>query len=351
MSLRKLRVLNFRSYADATFEFSPAVNMVHGFNGTGKTNLLEAIYVSMHGASFRVADKDLVRWDEEWFRVDAGLSDQKRSVRYQRNPSPSKQIIVNGGAKKRFTRASRLPVVLFEPDMLKALSGSPARRRRLLDDLMSQWFNDGAATLRRYERVLLQRNKILKEAYTLSDRQLDDQLFAWDVSFAELASVIEQYRRQVTTVLQASLGDIYSRIADKTHQVDINYQAGTSASSKQQILEILRVMRRRDKIAGYTSVGPHRSDFSLLLDGQPSGLTASRGEQRSLVLSIKYIEADELTRLGGMKPLLLLDDITGELDPRRVKSLLGLAQDYQTIATAAHHSPLLRQAASKHIEL
>lgn len=323
--------------------------MVLGQNGTGKTNLLEAVYVAMHGRSFRVADKDLLNYDSDWFRIDASFAEQTRSVRYQSTPSANKRVAVNDGAKKRFTQAEGLPVVLFEPDMLRALSGSPARRRKLLDELIVQWFEDGATTLRRYERVLLQRNKILKDAWDLPPEALDDKLFAWDVSFAELANKIETYRALTVAKIQDSISKSYSRIAKKPHHIEITYDGDNK--DKQSILRALQQARRQEAARGYTLGGPHRSDFSIRLDGQPINSTASRGEQRSLVLAIKEVEAAELTRLYETPPILLLDDITGELDPMRVKSLLELVAPYQTIATAAHHSPLLRQVAAQTIEL
>lgn len=350
MHLRTLHLKRFRSYEDSAFEFSDGVNMVVGPNGTGKTNLLEAIYVAMRGVSFRVADKDLPKYESDWFRIDAEFDAQTRSIRYQQPDSPSKQVVINDGARKRFTRTLRLPVVLFEPDMLRSLSGSPARRRRLLDELVSQWFDDGATTLRRYERVLLQRNNILKDAYQLPQDKLEDQLFAWDMSFAELADKIEAYRREVMTRLNRSLADIYNQIAKKSHTVEARYH-GASHPDKQHILHALRQHRRLDVARGYTTIGPHRSDFSLHLDGQPADITASRGEQRSLVLAIKQIEATELAIFHETAPILLLDDITGELDPQRVKSLLELVKPYQTIASAAHHTALLDRAAHRHIDL
>ncbi|MGH7928828.1 MAG: AAA family ATPase, partial [Candidatus Binatia bacterium] len=148
--------------------FDDGVNVIVGQNGVGKTNLLEAMYVLMHGLSFRVADKELARHDSPWFRLDGTFDDQRRTIRYQTAVSPAKQVSINDGASRRFTRQLRLPVVLFEPDMLRVLSGSPARRRQLLDALIAQWFDDGASLLRRYERVLLQRNNILKNAYGMS---------------------------------------------------------------------------------------------------------------------------------------------------------------------------------------
>lgn len=350
MKINYITLKNFRSYYDASFEFEAGVNMVVGRNGTGKTNLLEAVYVAMRGVSFRVPDKDLLRGGADWFRVDAGFDGQHRSLRYQKLPTANKRVVIGDGAKQRFTRAQRLPVVLFEPEMLRSLSGSPARRRRLLDELVSQWFPEGAALLKRYERVLLQRNKILKNAWDTPSDKLEDQLFAWDVSFAELAAAIEHCRARAAETLNLALSDSYSAIAQKSYTVEVAYD-GTGTAEQQHILAQLRRCRRLDAARGYTTTGPHRGDIRLRLGGQPISTMASRGEQRSLVLAIKQVEAAELAGIHNTAPVLLLDDITGELDPLRVKSLLKRVAPYQTIATAAHHSPLLRRAASRHIEL
>lgn len=350
MVLRSLCLRNFRSYGEEDFEFRDHVNVIVGPNGTGKTNLLEAIYVAMHGVSFRVADKQLPQHEQDWFRIDAEFDDQKRTIRYQQTNSPAKQVVVNDGAKRRFTRALRLPVVLFEPDMLRVLSGSPARRRQMLDGLIMQWFDDGATLLRKYDRVLLQRNNILRDAYEMDAERLDDQLFAWDVSFAELASQIETYRQQIITILSENISDIYSQIAQKSQSLEIEYHS-PAQTDKNQILAQLRSHRRLDATRGYTTIGPHRSDFIVLLNGQPSDSTASRGEQRSIVLSIKYIEVMELEKRYATAPILLLDDITGELDTGRVKSLLGMIKDHQVIATAAHSDALLSHVAEQQITL
>lgn len=331
MIIRSLRLQQFRSYADASFAFTPGVNVIVGKNGTGKTNLLEAVYVLATGSSFRVADKELVSYSQDWFRLDATFDSQQRSVLY-RAGTPGKQLIVNDGAKKRFTRVSRLPVVLFEPEMLRVLSGSPARRRELLDGLISQWFIEGASLLRRYERVLAQRNAVLKNAYELSSHLLEDQLFAWDVSFAELADRVEQHRQMVIERLAASLGQTYSAISGKEQAVQVKYH-GSAQHGQTAFLQALRSHRRLDVARGYTTIGPHRSDFQILLNRQPAETTASRGEQRSLVLAIKQVEVMELERLHDDRPMLLLDDVMSELDTSRQGALQKMLNQGQSILT------------------
>lgn len=332
MTIKSIHLKKFRSYADSSFEFSDGVNVIAGPNGTGKTNLLEAVYVAMRGGSFRVADKELAMYGSSWFRIDAHFDEQQRTIRYQADKAPAKQISINDGASKRFMRPMNLPVVLFEPDMLRVLSGSPARRRRLLDEFIIQWYSDGGSLLRRYERVLLQRNNILRDAYALNHAQLEDRLFAWDVSFAELADSIEQRRRKIIAIINVSLSEVYGAIAKKPHTAELYYD-GMQQHDKQNIIKSLHYHRRADVARGHSTIGPHRSDFTALLNGKPTGITASRGEQRSLVLAMKYIEAVELKRIYGTSPILLLDDVMSELDSQRRQSLIKDFDSMQTIVT------------------
>jgi len=338
MIIQSIILKKFRSYSDARFDFAAGVNVIAGANGIGKTNLLEAVYLSMRGTSFRVPDKELPMYGSSWFRLDAVFDEQRRTIRYQSDKAPAKQISINDGANKRFMRPMSLPVVLFEPDMLRVLSGSPARRRRLLDEFITQWYDDGATVLRRYERVLLQRNNILRDAYMLSHAQLEDRLFAWDVSFAELADHVERYRRQTVATINQSLTDTYGKIAKKPHLAELQY-SGMEQEDKQAVLKSLHYHRRADIARGHTTIGPHRSDFAVFLNGKSSDITASRGEQRSLVLAMKHIEADELERMHGTSPILLFDDVMSELDSDRQRALIkGIGMSQTIITTTAADS-------------
>ncbi len=332
MAIVSLRVQNFRSYSDSFFEFSEGVNVIVGLNGIGKTNLLEAVHMLSTGTSFRVADKDVVQTDAKWFRLDGVYDDQERTMRYESSIRPPKTLSINGGAKKRFKREDALPVVLFEPDMLRVLSGSPARRRLFLNTLIGQWFFDGGALLRRYDRVLLQRNNLLKQAYDLSQAQLDDQLFVWDVSLAEAAAHIERYRHQVVAILNQSMSEEYSRIARAPHDIRVDYET-SQQTEKSDFIAALRSLRGLDIRRGYTTIGPHRSDFNIKINNQPALSTASRGEQRSLMLAMKHIEVTQLAELSGRSPLLLLDDVMSELDSTRQEALASLLRGYQMILT------------------
>lgn len=333
MGLRRLTLTQFRSHTDAAFAFTNEVNVIVGPNGAGKTNILEAIYVITQGHSFRVSDKLLIQHGQNWFRLEAEFDDHARTLSYSTEHGSSKKFSVSGNVKKRMSREARVPIVLFEPDTLRMLTGSPARRRAYLDTLCAQWFHDGASLLRRYERVLAQRNNLLKRAFSLSAAQLDDQLFPWDVSLAEMASVIEERRRFIVERLNASFSHEYNRIAQKNSELEIHYKA-SHAQSQSAYVRALHEHRQLDISRAHTTIGPHRSDFSVLLNGQPAEHTASRGEQRSIVLALKNIELHELARITGQRSILLLDDVMSELDETRQAQLLHEAIQAQVIITS-----------------
>jgi DNA replication and repair protein RecF len=179
---------------------------------------------------------------------------------------------------------------------------------------------------------LLQRNNLLKSR--LSPSALDDSLFVWDIKFAELASAVTERRIGLINTISASLGRIYSSIADKKSSVAVQYSSSVPAGDYQaNALRLLRHKRHEDERRGYTTVGPHRDDFSFMLNDAPVEVSASRGEMRTLLLSLKVVELTLVAAESGHKPILLLDDVFSELDPTRRKALAELAKSYQTVIT------------------
>lgn len=330
---RSLILQHFRSYAEYSVEFGPGVNIVVGPNGSGKTNLLEALYVLSTGSSFRVADRDLVQHGEEWFRLEGVWGQQQRILTYRRRAEViEKQFVLDGAKKARLTHRYRVPVVLFDPDHLRLLSASPSGRRDYLDGLLAKLYPDFTWVRHQYERTLAQRNNVLKRR--LSPHVLEDQLFAWDIKLAELAHQLVGRRLRLIESFADRLSEVYSKIAHKPSQVDITYQ-GTCPSSEYQaaMLRLLQATVWRDTERGFTSIGPHRDDFAIILNGASAPTTASRGEMRSLLLALKIIELELLTAQDNTAPLLLLDDVFSELDSSRRRALAELAKTYQTLIT------------------
>lgn len=334
MPYKHLSLQSFRSYQSHEATLNPGVTIIVGPNGSGKTNLLEALYVISVGTSFRGADRDMVRHDDEWFRIEAKYNDDTRILTYSLVDGQSpKHFSLDGIKRSRLSYQQKIPVVLFEPDHLRLLSGSPSARRDYLDSVLSRLQPDFSRARSQFERALLQRNNILKRAERRS-AALDDQLFVWNIKLAELAENIAERRLGLIEYMNKHIDELYSHIADKPSTVHLEYESELGIDRyKETLLRELDDRLDTDIIRGFTSVGPHRDDFSLHLNGARSSTSASRGEMRSLLLSLKIIELELLRDQHAYPPLLLLDDVFSELDAVRRRTLATLASSYQTIIT------------------
>jgi len=341
MGFASLALHNFRSYSRFAVALGSGVNIIVGPNGSGKTNLLEAVYVLSTGGTFRGAERDLVSHGSDWFRLEGLWDDQQRILTYalRSGQTADKQFNIDGSKKARLAHSLRIPVVLFEPDHLRLLTDSPAIRRNYLDSILVSLQLDYSRLKHQFERVLLQRNNLLKSR--LSPKKLDDSLFVWDIKFAELANLVVQRRRALIGDISESLSGIYSEIAHKESTVSASYVTSVNGENYQaQILHLLQKRRSDDLVRGFTTIGPQRDDFNLTLNGLRAEVSASRGEIRTLLLALKMIELRLEGRNTDHSPLLLLDDVFSELDTTRQAALAEAASKYQTIITTTEVSRL-----------
>ncbi len=332
MILKTLRVQNFRTHSDFILEIGEKSTLISGANGSGKTSLLEAIYFALRGTSFRSSDKEILRNDgSSWFRID--LKDSKDSLRTiifnDAVQKSKKQFLVDGNKKARLSANLRIPVVLFEPDDLQLLSGSPTRRRNFLDYFLSQIFPSFQLALTRYNKALKQRNNLLKR-----DNVSKDELFPWNLMLAEYGAEIISKRQDFLELLNSKIEEVYFEISGVKDEIKIDYLG--EKVSKNEILAILSGNIERDKILGYTNFGPHKHDIQFIFNKKPAQNVASRGENRSLVLALKFIETDILADLTSKRPIVLLDDVFSELDDDRQKLLTKHFSKYQTIITSTN---------------
>ncbi len=332
MILKTLRVQNFRTHSDFILEIGEKSTLISGANGSGKTSLLEAIYFALQGTSFRSSDKEILRNDgSSWFRID--LKDSKDSLRTiifnNAVQKSKKQFLVDGNKKARLSANLRIPVVLFEPDDLQLLSGSPTRRRNFLDYFLSQIFPSFQLALARYNKALKQRNNLLKR-----DNVSKDELFPWNLMLAEYGAEIISKRQDFLELLNSKIEEVYFEISGVKDEIKIDYLG--EKVSKNEILAILSKNIERDKILGYTNFGPHKHDIQFIFNKKPAQNVASRGENRSLVLALKFIETDVLADLTSRRPIVLLDDVFSELDDDRQKLLTKHFSKYQTIITSTN---------------
>jgi DNA replication and repair protein RecF len=331
-SIRKLQVNNIRSHAAYVVSFSPEVTILTGANGSGKTSLLEAIYISLQGSSFRGSDADILQKEQPWWRIDIDFEDEsRRTVKYDPQKTVSrKQFIIDEKTTARIPAKYKYPVVLFEPEDLRLLHGSPSRRRQFIDRFIGQLNPLYGPTLRKYERALKQRNNLLKHAY-----MADDQLFAWNVALAEHGTYIIEQRIAFIEQINRDLASLYQEISGTHDDVSIHYSHTFVGDVKQKLLHELHASLQKDRYLGNTSVGPHRHDVLFSINTSPALSTASRGEARTIVLALKFLEVAIIEQLTGKVPIILLDDVFSELDASRQKLLTSQLKGHQIIITSA----------------
>lgn len=330
MIIKSLAVENVRSHRKLAKSLSKTVTIITGPNGSGKTTLIEAILVALRGRSFKASDEELLRRGADWWRIDMMCDDEERTVKYQPSAPKKKQFVIDDKPSLRIPTAARYPVVLFEPDDLRLLSGSPSRRRQFVDRLASQLMPDYSKVLHRYERALLQRNKLLKG-------QADqDSLFAWNISLAKYGAQIIDVRVRLIERLNEKLNTTYATIAQTKDTVSLHYSHTVIDHTEQKILAELESKAERDRLLGYTSVGPHRHDIMFDFNGSPASGAASRGETRTIILALKFLEVDLIEEVVEKPPVVLLDDVLSELDDVRQAHLATKFQNHQIIMTSTN---------------
>ncbi|MEI6481541.1 MAG: DNA replication and repair protein RecF [Candidatus Saccharibacteria bacterium] len=325
-----LRLQSFRSYDNSAFEFSPGVNIIVGPNASGKTNLLEAVLVISRGSSYRGHDTDLISYDKPWTRIESDTAEGKRIVTLEQTATKiEKKYTINGVVYRRLSLPKTVPVVVFEPDHLRLLSGGPERRRDYLDTLLEQTTPGFGVLRREYKRTLAQRNKLLKNPY-----RSQDEMFVWDIRLSELAGKIVGHRVAMIATMQEQIQELYQELSRTQKTVTLEYVSSCSvAHYSSDMLRKLEQGLEDDVLRGFTTNGPHRDDLAVILDDHPASTSASRGESRTLLLALKILELQLLESARNKKPILLLDDVFSELDGARRKALTSHLKNYQTFIT------------------
>lgn len=332
MIIKSLSIKNIRSHEEKLVKFSPNTTIITGANGSGKTTILESIYIALQGKSFKDSDNEVLSFNKPWWRIDLKTDNSDRVIKFDPSRSSGrKQFVIEDKTQYRLLPKNKYPVVLFEPEDLRLLNGSPSRRRQFIDRFISQLNPLYSTNLSKYERALKQRNNLLKRH--IFDQ---DQLFAWDIAIAEYGSYIIEQRIAFIEQINSQLSDTYNTIAKTNDNISIHYSHTLIGDGKQKILSELQSNLQRDQITGSTSVGPHRHDVIFKLNNSPANSTASRGENRTIVLALKFLEVDIIEKLTGQKPIILLDDVFSELDSDRQKSLSDTISGHQIIMTSTH---------------
>jgi len=319
--LKKIVIQNFRNIAFQELSFSPNINCISGNNGEGKTNLMDAIwYLSMTKSAFASSDR---------FTFRHGTDSLAISGTYSMNSGPDSRFAIQADSKgekkvrrddKPYSRISEhigvLPIVMVSPSDISLVSESGDDRRRFINAVLSQMDSEYLAATQQYNRLLLQRNKMLK------DGNYDDQLLTiFDERMDGYAQVISKARAQFVSDLQPLVAEHYATLSGGKETVSVTYRSDLQKGS---LKDILRECREKDRVLRYTTAGIQRDDFIFEMDGFPIRRCGSQGQQKSFLVSLKFAQYELMKRRYGFPPMLLLDDVFDKLDMTRISNLLAM---------------------------
>ena len=336
MRVERIVLRDFRSYEALEIALGPGLTIVHGANGAGKTNLLEALYFGCTGRSFRTSnERNLLRFGAKATRVVLTGSDEdgahELAVGFE--PGEPKRLTSDGAPIDRLTNAAHRPLAsVFSPDRLELVKGQPGLRRAHLDQFVAALWPARAATRRAYHEALAQRNALL--ARVRSGRAPADALTSWNMTLAEAGVQLAADRAAASGRIE----DAFARHAGElgmTGQATVAYRSRSEARTAQQLAGELADKLAVDLARGYTTHGPHRDDLLLTRDGRELRSFGSQGEQRLALLALLLAERDALAAERSRPPLMLLDDVMSELDRVRRGHLADeLRRGGQTVITA-----------------
>lgn len=330
MNLHEITLRNFRSYQNKKIELHPKLNLIIGPNGSGKTNLLEALYVVAQTKSYRARDDSLVRHGADSYTLLARSENIDYKISYQLKPKRQKLVKLNNTKTKPEEYIGSLPVVLFEPNSVLILAGAPLSRRNFMDGLLCGVDKQYFINLIQYRRVLKQRNALLRS----KPRNLNSQIFAWDLRLAELGGYIYNKRLDFVSFLDTKASGLYKDISGKKAFIRSSYSSSCASEDyASSLLTVLQKHLQRDLIFGNTGDGIHRDDIEIEFNSSLVGAVASRGEIRTLTLVYKLIELAYIEQQSHTQPLILLDDVFSELDVVRREYLLHRLEAYQSVIT------------------
>ncbi|MGB3054814.1 MAG: DNA replication/repair protein RecF [Acidimicrobiales bacterium] len=340
MRIDQLWLSDFRCYHEAEVSFDPTLTAVVGANGQGKTNLIEAVAYLATLGSFRGAP------GEALVRVGAARGIVRaRAEREGRELLLEAELVANGRNRTQLNRQplrrardllGALRVTVFSPDDLVLVKGSPGERRKLLDDVLVSLHPRHDQQQSDLDRILRQRGALLKQAGGRLNSELETTLDVFDAKLAVAGEAVAQARIELVQEMAPVLAEAYDQLARRPSPVTATYQPWWLESG---LATALAAARRDDLRRGVSTVGPHRDDVELTLNGLPARTHASQGEQRSLAFALRLATHEVVRARTGASPVLLLDDVFSELDPDRSDALLRSLPPGQTILTTAGALP------------
>ncbi len=340
MMIESLELENYRNYRRLHMDLSPGTNLLYGDNAQGKTNILEAIYVGCTTRSHRGSkDREIIRFesDESHIKLNVRKKDVPYRIDMHLKRNKAKGVAVNGVPIRRASELfGIINVVFFSPEDLNIIKNGPAERRRFMDMELCQLNRLYVHALIRYNKVILQRNKLLKEMAFSPDQ--DGTLDVWDMQLLRYGSQVIGYRREFIGMLNEIIGGIHDKLSGGKEKIAVLYEPNSDADGLETALKRNREMDIRLKT---TTTGPHRDDLSFLVNGIDIRRFGSQGQQRTAALSLKLAEIELVRCMVKDHPVLLLDDVLSELDNSRQEHLLHEIGQIQTVITCTGLEDLL----------
>lgn len=332
MVIKSLRLKNYRNYDLLDITFDPKVNILFGDNAQGKTNILEALYVSGTTRSHRgTKDRDIIKFGQEEAHLETVVEKEESpfQIDLHLKKNSSKGIAINKIPVRRSDELlGVVHFVFFSPEDLNMIKDGPSYRRRFLDMELSQLDRVYYSYLTDYHKILDQRNTLLKEiAYKPA---LEDTLDVWDMQLGDYGEKIISAREKFVDMLNGIVGDIHKKLTGNKETLTVSYEKSTGIYPLSDVLE---KNRERDKKFRMTSAGPHRDDLCFMANGLDVRKFGSQGQQRTAALSLKLAEIEIVKKVIGDTPILLLDDVLSELDKNRQTYLLDSIKNVQSVIT------------------
>ena len=313
MYIKKLEIENFRNYEKQKIEFSKGINIFYGNNAQGKTNIIESIFFSSFGKSFRTnKEKEIIKKGEDFSKINIEYQKKDRDGKIKIILSDKKNIFINDVKIQKLSEMlGKINVIIFTPDDINILKQGPSNRRRFLNIMISQLKINYVNNLNYYIKTLEQRNNYLKQ------KNCDNNI------------KIQEYRSNFIKKINEKIKPIHKEITDE--EIEIKYIS--DFKDKKDFAEKLKKNREIDKIKGFTSVGIHRDDFKIYINGENVAVYGSQGQNRTSVISLKLAELEVIKDEIGEYPIMLLDDFMSELDNTRINKLLNKIKNLQVIIT------------------
>ena len=342
MKLELLKLTNFRNYERISFQPSEKINILYGKNGSGKTNIVEAIYILALTKSFRTLnDKHLIKKGEEYLRLEGIFYNEKSKTNFKIlfDQKGKTVYIDNDKIKLLSDYISKINIILFNPSDLKLIKDSPSVRRKYLNIEISQYDKNYLFYLNDYNKLLKQRNSYIKQL----SLNFNNSFEYLDILTRELISKglkVYEYRKRFIDKINELIGVYYNKIA-LTDNVYVKYKSQYKDKDVDNLLKIYEKNRMRELNLGKTLIGVHLDDFDIYLDDNNIRDFGSEGQQKNAIVSLKFSEVDILKEKKGLYPILILDDIFSELDSEKINNILNIIPEcMQTFITTTEVNKL-----------